>query len=73
MKVARIIRKRFRTGVAGGEIAGDVNAVIAANVGGSGQRTVVSSTQSASATSTSRTQDKRQERGGDDGSRRADA
>jgi hypothetical protein len=73
MNVARIIRKRFRTEVAGGEIAGDVNAVVAANVGGSGQRTVVSSTQSASAASATRTQHDRKERGGDDGSRRADA
>jgi hypothetical protein len=72
VNVAKVIRRRFRIGVTGAEIAGDVNAVIASNIGGSGQRTVVSSTQTATA-SEGRTQGDPRERGGDDGSRGADA
>jgi hypothetical protein len=53
VKFRRVISKRFRRDGDGTQIAGDVNAVISANVGERGSASHVSSRQSARATQAS--------------------
>jgi hypothetical protein len=45
VRIAKVIRRRIREQVAGIDVASDVNAAVAANVGGRDQVTSVSSTQ----------------------------
>jgi hypothetical protein len=49
MNIRKIVNERFRKQLGGVDLAADVNAVIAANVGEEGQTTRVSSRQEASA------------------------
>ena len=49
MNIAKVIRKRMRKSAGGVRVDSDVNAVVAANVGGREQVTRVASTQRASA------------------------
>jgi hypothetical protein len=51
MNIAKVIRQRIGKSGAGMQVEGDVNAVVAANVGERGQVTHVSSTQRAAADS----------------------
>jgi len=64
MNIARIIRRRIRHSSDGVDLVGDVNAVVAANVGGSGSTQHVSSSQHVTAASAGR--DDRPEPGRDE-------
>jgi hypothetical protein len=57
MNVRKIIQERIRGAIGGAKVDGDVNAVVAANVGERGAVTKVSSSSRAQATSTTRSPD----------------
>lgn len=54
MRIAKLIQRRIRESRGGVQVSSDVNAAVAGNVGERGQKTSVSSTQHATASSEQR-------------------